>query len=434
MLKRFVASNFKSIKHLELELQPFMVFVGPNGAGKTNIVQAIDLFGELLRQGSIEPIRDLGYDEIIRREMKPARSGLTLGGTFAGRMGQLLPLVTRDRAPEGKAYPEQFEVSIRFVVRGSVQDDELHVHEEILVLRHATHELRVTLDASGTRVDNRADEELAGFTRRFLRIVSANGDTDAPLDEAVKKRIDNFRGAGRGSWLMLPRLLDPVLTRQARVTRLRLDASTLREDALTKERQLGGIGPAGEGLALALDKLRGHDNTPSDAFMALLQQLKTVYPRIEDIEPVRIQPGRLALRFKERGILEPLGQANVSDGVLHSLALLLALDPHGRAAGVVAIEEPENAIHPWPLRQIVERAQKITRRDSLIVTTHSPIVVSAIEDTHALFVVEQFDDKGTTVTPARDKEQALDAIIKESGMKLGQLWLEGGLGGVPTHE
>ncbi len=41
-IKRVVIDNFKSIKHLELELNPGLnVLVGPNAGGKTNILEAI---------------------------------------------------------------------------------------------------------------------------------------------------------------------------------------------------------------------------------------------------------------------------------------------------------------------------------------------------------------------------------------------------------
>jgi predicted ATPase len=436
MLKSFEVANFKSIKHLEVELRPFMVLVGPNGAGKTNVVQALELLGELLRQGSIEPVRELGYDEIIRREQKPARAGLMLGATFSGSAVDLLGPANPYRAAGDRPWPadDSFELSVRVVVRGSVQDDEIHLHEESLSLRRGNHEIRISLGREpGVVLKLDEDKDLERFARELLRIVRDRESSKSSLEQDIRQRMDAVRTQAGESWLTIPRLLNLRLQQELRVQRIRLDASTLRQDATTKERHAGPMGPAGEGLALALDKLKGHGKESSPAFKALLQQLNTVYPRIEDIEPFRVQPGRLVLRFKERGISEQLGQSSVSDGVLHALALLLALAYRARGSGIVVIEEPENAIHPWPLRQLMMRAQERSRRP-LIVTTHSNVVVDTITDPGALFVVEQPDDRGTTVTPARDKEHALDSILRESGMKLGQVWLEGGLGGVPSRE
>jgi len=50
--------------------------VGPNGAGKTSVVHALELFGEIIRRGTTDPVQEQGYDQIIRREQRPARSGL----------------------------------------------------------------------------------------------------------------------------------------------------------------------------------------------------------------------------------------------------------------------------------------------------------------------------------------------------------------------
>lgn len=75
MISSVRIKNFKSIKALSLDLPAFAVLVGPNGSGKTNIVGALALFGELLRRGTTDPARELGWSQIIRREKRPARGG-----------------------------------------------------------------------------------------------------------------------------------------------------------------------------------------------------------------------------------------------------------------------------------------------------------------------------------------------------------------------
>ncbi len=58
VLTRFTASNFKSLKNVDVAIRPFMVLVGPNGAGKTNFVQALEVLGAILERGTIEPMRE----------------------------------------------------------------------------------------------------------------------------------------------------------------------------------------------------------------------------------------------------------------------------------------------------------------------------------------------------------------------------------------
>ena len=212
------------------------------------------------------------------------------------------------------------------------------------------------------------------------------------------------------------------------VTRLRLDASALRSDVQLQGWRHGRLlGTTGEGLPLAVERLR-----KSAIFKKVLSGLQEVYPRIEDVDTVHLLPGQVALRFKEELIEEGLGQANVSDGVMHALALLIALE--GTApSGALAIEEPENALHPWALRKLMDRAQRASRFAPLLLTTHSPTLINAVNDPEALYVVDNDRERGTVVTPALDKESALRAILAESGQKLGDLWLDGTIGGIPEE-
>lgn len=210
--------------------------------------------------------------------------------------------------------------------------------------------------------------------------------------------------------------------------RLRLDASALRSDVVGGGLQGGLLGIAGDGLPRAVERIHG-----TAAFKRILAGLQAVYPRIENVDTVRLLPGEAALRFKERGVSDGLGQANVSDGVMHALALLLVLEG-SHPDSVLLIEEPENALHPWALRTIIKRVQDSPRTAPVLLATHSPTLIDAVEDPASLFIVENDDKKGTVVTPALTREKALRAILAESGQKLGEVWLGGLLGGVPEGD
>ena len=192
------------------------------------------------------------------------------------------------------------------------------------------------------------------------------------------------------------------------------------------------LGPSGEGLAAAVYRMRGPNEEPKSAFAPILSALQDVYPRIEDIRAERTGTGRLFLVFKERGISQDLGQSNVSDGVMHALALLLAINGGLGGDGILVIEEPENAIHPWSLRSMIRQAQEVRGRQ-IVLTTHSEIVVNEVTKPESLWVVES-SDAGTTVTEALHKESALRSIMEKTGEKLGDIWLGGGIGGVPGGE
>jgi predicted ATPase len=165
--------------------------------------------------------------------------------------------------------------------------------------------------------------------------------------------------------------------------------------------------------------------------------MQEVLPRIEAIVPVRSQPGRRGLSFREAGIRGALPEMAVSDGTIHTLALLVALESPPRIAlrrpQILALEEPENAIHPWALGTVLGRARRRSSagRRQVLVTTHSPIVVDSIPP-RSLFVVERTGDT-TSITPALSIRGNLQQRLDATGMTLGEVWYHGILGGTPGH-
>lgn len=426
-------------------MKPFMVLVGPNGSGKTNVVRALELFGELVRRGSTDPARDQGYDQMIRREIRPARSGLafTLGLDIpAARTKPGLSQLAISRDAD-----ELVSIELSLKLAGSINSEDVTVKAESIRARTRSGAASVELNGNVVRVNLGDDPQLH---RLFIPIIRRDTarfsdqpglfEDRAALEEAIQTALEHDQDTEKRVLRLLnwQRIMSPWMryVRDAvEVTRIRLDSSVLRtESAMDSRARPGLIGPNGEGLAAAVEKLRGRGATPSAAFNSILEALRRVFPRIEDIGTTRIPTGRLILSFKEQGISDPLDQANVSDGVLHALALLLAIEGGLGGHGLLAIEEPENAIHPWSARAMIERAQNVSSRRQILMTTHSETVVNAVRDPSCLFLVENTTSDGTTVTPAIVRESALDAILRESGQQLGDVWLDGSIGGVPSSE
>lgn len=408
MLTWFEVENFKSIKKLHVDLKDFMVLVGANGAGKTNVVQALALLLDILTTGSTEPIDFYGgYEQLIHRERQPARE-----------MRFLLrwPCGARRYIPR---FSIQVAVTLRFdAARGvtiaaeEVRIDSLSRHGAPFIARWAKDRLeRFELGTSSSLKKELQFASMATKAQTMARI----GQIEPTM----------LRFGPLYSWFSSQTTMTPM-------RRLRLDASALRSDVQLHETldRRPILNFTGRGLPLALERLRPHGKPPSEAFKRVLLRLREVYPNIEDVRALRFQPGRVVLSFKERTISGELGESNVSDGVMHALALLVAVEDQRK--DVLAIEEPENALHPWALRRIVERIQDSIGGDrQLVITTHSPVVVDAVKDPASLFIVENDERRGTTVTPALQKERALNVILAETGQKLGEVWLGGSLGGVP---
>ncbi|UQA63466.1 AAA family ATPase [Polyangium aurulentum] len=397
MLSWFEVENFKSIKRLHLDMQPFMVLVGPNGAGKSNVVQALAVMLELLKSETTEALELFGgYDQLVRRRKKAAAWMRFSASKHHPRVDE-------------RGQSERSTSFVDVVLKRRATTDMSHVSRE-----------EAWLDRNGSRFLHvvRTDDGIDFLTTPENQVLSDYIRTKA--EEAHKQGAETL---ALGDFIGGPA-----------IRRIRLDATALREDSRLGERVYGrDMSPAGGGLPLALERLRPPGKPPTEAFHRVLAGLREVYPRIEDVSTIHYQPGRIAVSFKERGIDAELGEGNVSDGVIHALALLVALET--TTDKILVIEEPENALHPWALQRIMERAQEDPpRKEPLILTTHSPVVVDAVKDPASLFIVENDDKRGTIVTPALEKEHALRSILAESGQKLGDVWLGGSLGGVPGAE
>jgi predicted ATPase len=438
MLRSISIKNFRSIKTCSVTLEPLSVLVGANGSGKTNLVRAVELFGEILYTGSTEPVLEQGWEALAYRH---ARTASTM--EFTGRL----------RVPyefsQGQGVSRLgLEISVRLAhVREA--DDVVVRHERIRLERRVGRSRRLlsisadqtgrihvdpgddedlwALAVSGPIVRNRSTRPDAGTVREAL-------ESFYDLSSRVAVSPDVFRDR---NVLLLPRLFvgsdwfERVALPLVRVQRLRVESAALRGAYVSGASLAGGeLGTTGEGLADAVDRLRRENR-----FAPVLSTMQEVLPRLQDVAPVRIQPGRKGLMFRERDMTGTLPEFAVSDGTIHTLALLVALETRPRAAlrrpRILALEEPENAIHPWAQGAILRRAEQLTSAGvrQVLVTTHSAVLLDAVNPS-SLFVVEH-DGETTTVTPATKIRPRLAERLIATGMTLGETWQHGLLGGTP---
>lgn len=89
------------------------------------------------------------------------------------------------------------------------------------------------------------------------------------------------------------------------------------------------------------------------------------------------QDGRFQMRMRRDGILRELDAAELSDGTLRFLCLAVALlSP--RPPAFMALNEPENSLHPALLPALGRLIAEASRYSQLWVTTHSAALADAI--------------------------------------------------------
>ena len=174
----------------------------------------------------------------------------------------------------------------------------------------------------------------------------------------------------------------------------------------------------GENLPLAMSKLRG------DRRQEFVKSLQQIYDGIADFH-VEVGGGRAELFLVERGAGERyIPASRLSDGTLRYMAMAaILLDP--KPPPLVVIEEPELGLHPDVVLCIGEMLIQAAERTQLVVTTHSRVLINALEYYPSSVVVcEKWD--GQSHMKRLDPEHMEVWLEKYS---LGYLWSIGELGG-----
>ena len=109
--------------------------------------------------------------------------------------------------------------------------------------------------------------------------------------------------------------------------------------------------------------------------------------------------GRFQMMMKREGILRPLESAEFSDGTLRFLCLAVALlSP--RPPNFMALNEPENSLHPELLPALAMLIAEASQFTQLWVTSHSSDLAKMIRQYREFQHIELGQKNGETVVTA----------------------------------
>ena len=114
---------------------------------------------------------------------------------------------------------------------------------------------------------------------------------------------------------------------------------------------------------------------------------------------------------------------NAANGLLSMLVLLCNVVSED-TGGLIAIDEPENGLHPYAIREFLRRASSWARLHDLAIvfTTHSPVLLDQLEAESSLVFVMRADGCGPIpIYEHRDREWL-------ANFRLGELYADGELG------
>jgi predicted ATPase len=170
-------------------------------------------------------------------------------------------------------------------------------------------------------------------------------------------------------------------------------------------------------LGLFLNRMRQHPKAKKE----ILEGLGELYENLSDFD-VKIEGGTVQVFLTENEFTIPA--TRLSDGTLRYLCLLAILcDP--KPPSLICIEEPELGLHPDILPKLADYLVAASKRTQLIVTTHSDIIINAMSERPEVVLVCEKRNGCTEIR--RLKENDLKVWLEQ--YRLGQLWIQGQLGG-----
>ena len=366
-----------------VELGSLNLLIGPNGSGKSNLIEVIDLMRTSPRDYSDVTRKGGGVQDWIWKGNSKSTCEVEVIHAGSEQDASLTHSI------EFRVENQQFDLVDEFV--GESDLDPIYLFygtdgdgpETSILIREEDGGGRKWAEAPirnhnrsvlGQLLDSIRMPELASLTDAYERI-----------------RIYREWSFGRNTLFRIPQPAD------------------MRRDILAEDFS---------NLGLFLNRLK--TEFPA-AKRALLKALQDLYEGITDFE-VNTNGGTVQVFLHEGDFAIPA--TRLSDGTLRYLCLLAILcDP--KPPPLICIEEPELGLHPDILPGLADLLRAASERTQLIVTTHSDILVDAMTETPECVIVCE-KHEGQTEMKRLDAGELSVWLQK---YRLGQLWIDGQLGG-----
>lgn len=119
--------------------------------------------------------------------------------------------------------------------------------------------------------------------------------------------------------------------------------------------------------------------------------------------------------------IENRGAGTQNNLIIALFRLIAELDQSGYL--ILAMEEPENSLHPKAQRQLMSIIRQIGLKSQVIVTTHSPVFIDRSRYEHNIIMTRTV--KGNTIAKTFD-ESELEQVRTDLGIRVSDALLKGG--------
>lgn len=141
---------------------------------------------------------------------------------------------------------------------------------------------------------------------------------------------------------------------------------------------------------------------------------------LPDEAPFVISNDLYVLFVKDERIIQPIDFASMSDGakrVFMILVKLILADVSN--VSLIAIEEPENSIHPSLFRSYIQIISQLVNECRVIITSHSPYIISYLEPSWIYVGINKKPGVADFYTFKKSGQRALQQEAVRFDMKMG---------------
>ncbi|MDD2763946.1 MAG: AAA family ATPase [Opitutaceae bacterium] len=366
-LQRISLSGFKSIREVkDLEFRQLNVLIGANGAGKSNLISFFKLLNFAMTNSLKEYVARTGY----------ANSLLHLGSQQTKQITAAL------------AFRMNRGTNIYELTLSQAAGDSLIFTEESVTWHEDEHPRGPRKTVLGVGVEKTLLIEPTRQNDPTVKIVRAL---------LAGTRVYQFHDTSSASPLR---------------SKWKVDDNHYLFDH-------------GGNLAPVLYYLREQRRPTYDIIVSTIQQ---GVPFFEDfsLQPDRLNPTVIDLRWREKGATYEFGPHQISDGTLRFMALVTLLSlPREDRPGIMIIDEPELGLHPSAIGILADLLGVASAASQVIVSTQSVTLVNQLSPDDVI-VVDRED--GQSVFRRLDQDALKDWLAEYS---MGELWEKNVLGGRP---
>jgi predicted ATPase len=333
MIDYIKIERFKSIKDMNLEMQPINILIGSNGAGKTNFVSFFKLTNAIFNSRLQEYIIEEKPDNILYFGRKHSE-------TMRGKM-----IFTNDGGDNNNSY--FFELA--------------QTREGNLFLRSEGSGYNVTPDNDTYNYfynSNLEESKFATATNRRHRILQ---------DYISSLQVFHFHDTSNTSYLR----------RECDIN----DNLFLKQD--------------GRNLPAFLYYLKQKHEKVYNRIEKIIQSIAPYISKLI-LEPNRLNEKEIELRWTDKGDPESsFSVYQLSDGTLRFIALA-ALLMQPKPPEVIIIDEPELGLHPFAIGKLAGMIQSASSKAQIIAATQSPGLISHFmpED---IIVIDRSEEENQTI-------------------------------------